>query len=178
MYGSFLRCVLQARPWPLQALIALNARDTRHTVSTMQPLAQASNTTQAMSIRSLEGPAWTSIERRRCACGQYSAQVLWDHALERNCYDFEDSGEQRRNIYTHILPPYIWHHKYTTSSFHHVNMHAPLSLCLFMACSAALSERHPEIRWVKCSQHVPTGTGELNLTGVDLGALPSTLRCG
>ena len=57
-------------------------------------------------------------------------------------------------------------------------MHAPLSLCLFVAWSAALSERHPEIRWVKCSQHVPTGTGELNLTGVDLGALPSTLHCG
>ena len=57
-------------------------------------------------------------------------------------------------------------------------MHAPLSLCLFVACSAALSERQPEIRWVKCSQHVPTGTGELYLTGVDLGALPSTLHCG
>ena len=98
--------------------------------------------------------------------------------MERNCYDFEVSGEQRRNIYTRILPPYIWHHRYTTSSFHPVNMHAPLSLCLFVAWSAALSERHPEIRWVKCSQHVPTGTGELNLTGVDLGALPSTLHCG
>ncbi|KAI1617240.1 hypothetical protein EDD36DRAFT_484980 [Exophiala viscosa] len=34
------------------------------------------------------------------------------------------------------------------------------------------------IRWVDCSKHVPDTDIALNLTGIDLSALPSTLHCG
>jgi hypothetical protein len=34
------------------------------------------------------------------------------------------------------------------------------------------------ITWVACSQVVPDFPGVLNLTGVDLANLPSTLHCG
>ena len=35
-----------------------------------------------------------------------------------------------------------------------------------------------QIEWVDCSKHVPHTDIPLNLTGVDLSALPSTLHCG
>jgi hypothetical protein len=53
------------------------------------------------------------------------------------------------------------------------------ALCLslgWVVLVGALSSS--KIQWVDCSEHVPHTDTALNLTGVDLSALPSTLHCG
>jgi hypothetical protein len=51
--------------------------------------------------------------------------------------------------------------------------------CLIAACTAlATIASAQSIEWVDCSQNVPDPATYLNVTGVDLNALPSTLHCG
>ncbi|KAK5186997.1 hypothetical protein LTR44_001004 [Exophiala sp. CCFEE 6388] len=53
-------------------------------------------------------------------------------------------------------------------------------ICLSLGgiVSVAALPSNQTIRWVDCSKHVPNTDIALNLTGVDLSALPSTLHCG
>ena len=42
----------------------------------------------------------------------------------------------------------------------------------------AASTYSPNIAWVDCAKHVPIPATNLNVTGVNLSALPPTLHCG
>lgn len=82
-----------------------------------------------------------------------------------------------------IMFPFRGHH-----SLHHIQIPSLPSTIMFIHSSnsfllagcAAISTivSAQSIKWVNCSQNVPDPATYLNVTGVDLNALPKTLHCG
>ena len=55
----------------------------------------------------------------------------------------------------------------------------PVAACFIFGWAVIASALSPQkIQWVNCSEHVPNTDIALDLSGVNLSALPSTLQCG